>query len=227
MIIVSAMYHGHCGIQDQEDVAVTTAAQLYDLVARNPNENYCVVFHGGTDIHPGLYSQAAHKTNQQQGLKMSSRDMSELSIWKAATDLQIPIFAICRGAQLACVLSGGSLFQHFETTERGGSIETLQLYNKEKLLGNSFHHQLMDLSPLQEFVDYDLLAWTEYKDTKFYREGSEPVDGPAKQPEIVWFPKTRCLAIQGHPEWADGTAFQKFCIEEFKARSAVNNMCIC
>lgn len=230
MKVISAMYTGHCGLQGKEDFAVTQPSELYDIVAQDPKEQYCLVFHGGTDVHPGWYKQQAHPSNQQYNYdRPIERDLLEVSLFNAAIDLQIPIFGICRGAQLACVMAGGALFQHFNSGKRGSSQnEMLTLYTGDQLVGNSYHHQLMDLSPLKEFEDYHLLAWTEYDKAVFWRGEPESVVGPAKQPEIIWFPKQRCLAVQGHPEWAEGSEFQKFCMDEFYTRiDELTAMAVC
>lgn len=116
------------------------------------------------------------------------------------------IVGICRGAQLGCALSGGILVQH--TTGHGHS-HRITTIDGETFIASSLHHQMM--YPFD--VEHKLLAWSTRPQSEEYRGISEDEwkKWPRKvydelksediiEPEIVWFPKTKCLAIQGHPE---------------------------
>jgi hypothetical protein len=50
--------------------------------------------------------------------------------------------------------------------------------------------------------DYYLLGWAATRYSKHYWNGDnkEEVEPPV-EPEIIWYCKTRSLAIQGHPEY--------------------------
>lgn len=159
-----------------------------------------VVFWGGTDIHPSLYSEPPHRTNQVRTMRHpSARDEFEKRAMLYCKAKNIPIIGICRGAQLMCALAGGSLVQdcdghhgnHMMTTEEGETIET-----------TSCHHQMMVL----EKVPHRLLAWSSQKRSKHYKDGYDTEIAymkHAREPEVVYFPTMHGLAIQGHPEWAD------------------------
>ncbi|MCW5588395.1 MAG: gamma-glutamyl-gamma-aminobutyrate hydrolase family protein [Legionellales bacterium] len=69
-----------------------------------------VIFTGGSDVNPDLYRApskhpALEKINHE-------RDNAEWELAEAVLKKRLPIFAICRGAQLINVLQGGSLHQH-------------------------------------------------------------------------------------------------------------------
>lgn len=215
--VLSAGSAGFCGIGNAESV-ITQASDLNEHVGTD----CCLVLHGGLDIHPGWYSQTAHHTNQQRTeAQPIKRDVDEVLISRYAIELGIPIYAICRGAQLACVLAGGSLFQHFAPKNRPfGQEETLHLYDGGTITTNSYHHQLMDV----EGTDHVLIGWTEYE-ADFYREGPDPVKGPDKQPEVVWFPSIKTLAIQSHPEWQEGSPFNDWVNGEFLNRISEVTCC--
>ena len=51
--------------------------------------------------------------------------------------------------------------------------------------------------------DYQILGWSVDNFSTVYLDGNnEHVDMPL-EPEIIWFPKTRSLAVQSHPEFQD------------------------
>ena len=70
---------------------------------------------GGGDLDPSLYGQAPGE--QLYGVNRL-RDDFEVEMLHAATEIGIPVLAICRGLQLVNVAHGGSLDQHI--TDRGG-----------------------------------------------------------------------------------------------------------
>lgn len=78
---------------------------------------------------------------------------------------------------------------------------------------NSCHHQLCYPYDLSK-DEYEVLAWTEGlskryladvpEEKLFPKEVALDEEGIIKEPEMIWYPKTRCLGVQGHPEWGPG-----------------------
>jgi putative glutamine amidotransferase len=66
-----------------------------------------VLLTGGLDVDPSLYGEAAHATTQPA----PDRDRFEIPLSRAAIELDVPVFAICRGVQVLNVSAGGSLVQ--------------------------------------------------------------------------------------------------------------------
>lgn len=64
---------------------------------------------GGADILPSLYGEAAHPAFDAAE---AGRDDYELELARRALDANLPLLAICRGAQILNVACGGSLVQH-------------------------------------------------------------------------------------------------------------------
>ncbi len=62
---------------------------------------------GGADVEPGLYGEAPHPTTDVD----AARDAFEIPLARQAMAQQVPLFAICRGAQVLNVAAGGSLVQ--------------------------------------------------------------------------------------------------------------------
>ena len=158
-----------------------------------------LVIWGGEDIATGLYNQSpAPQTDA--GINMSKRDFLEVNLANMAITMGMPIIGICRGAQMMCALSGGSLIQH--VSNHAGHNHLMQ--NKEglRVMTNSVHHQMMN--PFK--VDHELIAWVPEKLSAVYiGDKGDPVEEAYEdtwlEPEIVWFPKTKALGIQGHPEF--------------------------
>ena len=64
---------------------------------------------GGTDVNPALYGQAPEP---ETDMPDDERDALEFALIGAALERDVPLLAICRGAQLLNVQQGGTLIQH-------------------------------------------------------------------------------------------------------------------
>jgi putative glutamine amidotransferase len=73
---------------------------------------------GGSDVEPTHYGDAdRHPTIQSD----PSRDAYEMALIRRAIDQNLPLLAICRGAQILNVAAGGTLFQDLPS-QRGGDL---------------------------------------------------------------------------------------------------------
>lgn len=68
-----------------------------------------LVLTGGRDVDPRLYGAEAHDRTDAPG---EERDAWELSLCRAALDMDLPLLAVCRGLQVLNVCLGGTLHQH-------------------------------------------------------------------------------------------------------------------
>ncbi|MFM8979366.1 MAG: gamma-glutamyl-gamma-aminobutyrate hydrolase family protein [Planctomycetia bacterium] len=114
---------------------------------------------GGVDVDPQAYGAEPHP---RLGEVDPARDAFELALVRAAREARRPIFAICRGMQLANVAFGGTLvqdipsevpgaFRHSQSTtdmeatshrvalEPGTGLS--RLAGADEVRVNSFHHQ--------------------------------------------------------------------------------------
>lgn len=113
---------------------------------------------GGPDLDPATYHGGAHP---MLGPREPELDWFELALCRGAWKRNMPILAICRGAQLLNVARGGNLIQHVpDVTD--GTIEHRQdiagdrpshpvdiapdsllarVVGAERIETNSFHHQ--------------------------------------------------------------------------------------
>ncbi len=132
----------------------------------------CIILWGGEDIATEIYNEPP--LTYQSPFKKTHRDEHEIMWAEWAIENDIPIIGICRGAQLMCCLSGGSLIQDMQHP----CIHPLTTVDNTTIKTNSAHHQAMIPTPNAEIL-------AEYNGI----------------PEIVWFPETKAFCIQGHPEW--------------------------
>jgi putative glutamine amidotransferase len=152
-----------------------------------------LIISGGADVGPEQYGAEPHRLTRSH----PARDVHDIALTRAALELELPLFAICRGAQILNVALGGSLVQHIpdvnpeanyqpapgvygsvEFTTAAGSIS-------ERLLGSRasapcYHHQAIDAV------------------AKGLRITAEALDGTVEALETTsggWV-----LAVQFHPE---------------------------
>lgn len=165
-----------------------------------------LLFGGGEDIDPKIYGEEPH-ARTQKAFRHSTRDVREIECFKIGKEVGAKMLGICRGAQLLCALSGGKLVQHV-----AGHFGTHPVVTKtgEEYMTSSVHHQMM--YPFG--VKHQMVAWSkaplsygEYWMNPEKKLGELPVE-----PEIVYFPQTKALAIQGHPEFMNSTEpFVQYC----------------
>lgn len=169
-----------------------------------------LVIWGGGDISPTLYKSGVAKWCGA-GAELSRNDRVESGAIAAAITHGIPIIGVCRGAQLCCAMAGGKLIQHVDGHAGGGHEITDKDGNK--VITSSVHHQMM--YPWD--VEHELIAWSSQRRSKVYQTDLHDVDPVASEkvePEIVWFPKIKALAIQGHPEFMrENDPFVQYCMQ--------------
>lgn len=128
-----------------------------------------LVLTGGLDVDPALYGESPHPTVEFD----PGRDGYELALARLALDRDLPVLAICRGAQVLNVAAGGTLIQdiptarpttidhsvnepkaalvHDVTVDAGSSLARLlsrELDAASRVRVNSRHHQAVaDLAP--------------------------------------------------------------------------------
>ncbi len=181
-----------------------------NVVQRGMDGIDALVLWGGEDISPSYYKQKRHSKNQCWSGIPSKRDMNEWKALKYALMNNIPIIGVCRGAQMLCAFSGGKLIQHVDNHGRSHQIVT----NTGVLMEtSSSHHQMM--YPFD--VPHEMLAWTPEQLSTCYEDGDDLqiMQMTAHvEPEVVYFPHTKGLAIQGHPEWMQKSdPFVEYCVE--------------
>lgn len=157
-------------------------------------KNALLILHGGADISPSLYGARVSSYTGADD-RPSHRDELEVALFNAAVSSNISILGICRGAQLACALNGGELVQH--VTNHAGGNHHIRLFDGRIISTNSVHHQMM--YPFK--TNHKMLGWSSEPLSSVYFDGNDEMMDVEVEPEIVFFPDTKTLAVQGHPEW--------------------------
>ncbi|MBE6275913.1 MAG: gamma-glutamyl-gamma-aminobutyrate hydrolase family protein [Bacteroides sp.] len=156
-----------------------------------------IVFTGGEDIAPSYYGAEKHEKLEAVN---NERDSYDLTLFKLATDRNVPVLGICRGLQLINVGMGGTLYQDIpsekpsDVNHRPGlggkhlahevnlvpGSQIHQIWNQSSIKTNSMHHQgIRKLAP-----GLKVSGWS-----------SDSI------PEIVEaYPIRSILAVQFHPE---------------------------
>lgn len=152
-----------------------------------------VCFTGGCDVDPSLYNKAANPTT----FSNIDRDIFEKEIFKQARALNKYIIGICRGSQFLCVMNGGTLVQNQDNPSYFHDIDT---YDGKNLIISSTHHQAAYPFDLPK-DNYKILGWTNNICGYHQGETENSELNPPKECEIVHYPKTKCIGVQGHPEY--------------------------
>lgn len=163
---------------------------------KNRKDIDLVLFTGGEDVDPELYGE----TKGEFTYINKARDKKEREVFNFFKGYA-PMLGVCRGNQLLCVLNGGRLIQHVEGHGRDHTI-VVKGYSSPISI-TSTHHQMVYPFNLKE-ENYELIAYSEYFKSNTYLNGkNEEIDLPKEflEPEIVFYPKSKCLGIQGHPEY--------------------------
>jgi len=173
-----------------------------------------LVLAGGADLDAGLYGEQSHESSDAP---RTTRDESELALYRRARALEMPVLGICRGLQVMAVAHGGSLIQHLPDVpdarvhrEHPGTFVDHAASFVEgslaaSLLGtgpvavNSSHHQAV-ASP----GDLTISGWAD--------DGTiEACEDPSAD---------FCLGVQWHPEHPDRRAPDLPLVSAFVAAAA-------
>jgi len=82
-----------------------------------------VLLTGGGDVDPVLYGEDRHPTAEDAE---PGRDEFEIDLARRAVEADLPLLAICRGAQVLNVASGGTLVQDIPSAVRSDLRHTIQ-----------------------------------------------------------------------------------------------------
>lgn len=184
------------------DTGYTNWMEATKLVDRMDDADL-VCFTGGEDVDPSIYGQPRNPTTGSN----LRRDLRENEEWHHALVRGLPMIGICRGSQWLCAKNGGILVQN----QRNPSFMHPMLTSDGRTFDvSSTHHQSVYPWRLSPEL-FKVLGWTvglcgkhEGGNCEELVTGVVPGD---KECEIVYYPKTRSLGIQSHPEMVyDGEA---------------------
>lgn len=92
---------------------------------------------GGGDIEPCHYNEFRYHVKGISKIKgvSKSRDALEIQLCQKALENDIPIFGICRGIQIMCVATDGSLYQDIHT-----QLKNCLLHKDEESIYDAQHY---------------------------------------------------------------------------------------
>jgi len=157
-----------------------------------------LILPGGSDIDPSIYGKKNYKSHISE--YSLERDKREIALYKDAVKKGKPVFGICRGLQLISALNGLTLIQdmnHFSShpiTVRDDDMN----FTKEIIVNNA-HHQCVWTENKLEGDNFVVYGYTNLSKNHHYQE--DEIIHCTVEPEIIWFPKTKSLGVQFHPEW--------------------------
>jgi gamma-glutamyl-gamma-aminobutyrate hydrolase PuuD len=191
--------------------SMTALLRRAGMVLTGLNDADIIVFNGGADIGTSIYGEIPISGGIPE--KQSFRDEREIAVYDMYMGKGKLMLGICRGAQLLNCLNGGSLWQDVNNHGRDHSMTVLETGHKMKI--TSTHHQMM--RPNWEKVK--LIAVSDEATQKVAEMDSYPhgsFEDDHKDTEIVYYPETHSLCIQGHPEYVPGSEFADYCVDLIK-----------
>ena len=150
-----------------------------------------VVFTGGADVFPGIYKE---EDIHPRTSYLLDRDDMEMTAYEKALKLGKKMIGICRGHQLLSALNGAKLIQD----QPNPGMHFMKTHYGDEIFINSLHHQAVFPFNLPE-ENYHILGWTEGL-SSHHQNGRKEEMNPPVEVEMIYFPKTKCLGIQCHPE---------------------------
>lgn len=169
-----------------------------------------IIFNGGADIGTSLYGEKPiGRGIPEQPSRRDSKEMDIYYKYKGGSKL---LLGICRGAQFLNVMNGGTLWQ--DVDNHGRSHHMTILATGQSMWITSTHHQMM-----RPHKTGKVLATADCSRNKYAEQATWNAKGGVfypddhKDTEIVWYPSTGSLCIQGHPEYVPNSDFATFCID--------------
>jgi hypothetical protein len=155
-----------------------TYPQVKGLDAASAATYDLVCFVGGEDVTPALYGEPRHPTTYSN----LPRDIREINIYESIPK-DIPKIGICRGGQFLHVMNSGKMIQ--DIPGHRNTIHGIYSYEHDDYLSvNSDHHQAMLITDPKKC---ELIA----RAPNYLGSFSE----------IIYYPDTKSLCFQPHPEW--------------------------
>lgn len=179
--------------------------------AETPEEADLVVFTGGPDVNPTLYSDGPVPETVYID---DERDKADIELYSKCYHEGIPMFGVCRGAQLGAVMNGAELFMDVD----GHNCGQHPMFTRTGTIPvSSVHHQMVMRSD-----GMDLLGWSRQSDKRFVT--STLVEhGSQEDVEAFFFEDSCFFGVQGHPEYKGFFAFAYWCFGQIE-ELIINNI---
>lgn len=189
-------------------------SQMFDMygwkISNDLESADLIQFTGGEDVTPAVYGSRPHRTTHNN----LNRDLIESRHFYRGFILDKPMAGICRGGQFLNVMCGGSLYQHVDNHAIAGTHE-VTTHRGKVLQVTSTHHQMMIPSEKGHVLATTRLAnkreWVNEIGQVFENDCNSDEDDT----EVVWYPSSRVLCFQPHPEQVAYNSRVKECADYY------------
>src|SRR3990167_10702462 len=170
----------------------------YLVEAEHLNLADMFIFPGGGDVDPIFYDEMRHPST----VLNPERNKMFFDLWQKICAPDKIKIGICGGGQFLNVMNGGRMWQDADGHAMTGTHEIIYMNEKgesETHDVTSTHHQIMIPSKYAEVWGFCFRStrrdtgYTMNHPTNFSRDGPDH--------EILYYPKTRSLCFQPHPEY--------------------------
>jgi gamma-glutamyl-gamma-aminobutyrate hydrolase PuuD len=157
-----------------------------------------VCFPGGPDISPELYGSARHPLTSCDPY----RDATFSEIYELVRDPKIVKVGVCGGGQFLHVKNGGVMYQHVDGhLGHHEMVYNSNLIDQSNVVGTTFevtstHHQMMKQNGWSE-----LWGVADNSTRRELTSHTHTEDSIVMDTEVLYYPDTRCLCFQPHPEY--------------------------
>lgn len=166
-----------------------------------------VVFTGGSDVSPRLYGvSSVHNTTKFN----SRRDTQDILVYRTCYEKGIPMFGVCRGAQLGWVLAGGALYQDVDGHYGDHSIYDLKA-NRDISHVSSVHHQLC--KPTEMTKNIEIVAISRGTSGKRWSDAATFETEDNDDIEAFFDRDSMFFGVQGHPEYRGYYRYMQWCLQ--------------
>ena len=157
-----------------------------------------ILFTGGEDLEPFFSGEEKHPKLEEVNHK---RDLYDFTLFKLATDRNVPVLGICRGLQMINVAMGGTLYQDIPS-EKPSDV------NHRPRLGGKYLAHDVTFAPGSKIQE--VLGESTFKTNSNHHQGIEKLAPGLKisgwssddMPEAIEaYPIRPILAVQFHPEF--------------------------
>jgi gamma-glutamyl-gamma-aminobutyrate hydrolase PuuD len=174
----------------QYDECFTEAG--FDVVS-NIHDADVICFTGGADVDPSAYGEEKHGMT----CVAPERDKREEEIFNQHFGKHF--VGICRGSQMLHILNGGYMIQQVSRHMGDHMALTTEFQNETSFIVPSDHHQQCGDTSVGEIILHANNLGTAKqgkKDGKEYTYENHNIDI-----EGMYYPRTKCLGFQAHPEY--------------------------
>lgn len=154
-----------------------------------------VVFTGGADVQPHLYSHEKFDTT----MVSVHRDATDAQYYELAKRMGKPMAGICRGGQFLNVCNGGTMIQDCDGHANGRNHIAYDTKSEREVVVSSTHHQMM--VPNMDTAEVLMVADEATTRIWYDTEVGDFVNKHMPDVEVVLYKDAKCLCFQPHPEF--------------------------